>query len=264
MQEIKIRDIRKKGWFIIDNKFIDLYAKELKTAGILVYMSLCRHADNYTQECYPSIKLIAEEHGVSKDTVLRAIKKLEEFNIIKVEREIHERENGVQKRNRYLLLDQSVWVQGSKNATLVAGSQIEVEQGSKIEKSRVAPEVYKDTHINNTHIKETHIAGEPAKIGNLIGEVIKEMESLDPKNKMYYNNTTQRSATKFLIETYGFEIVLEMIRVIPQLKSTVPYFPSVTTPCELRDKWQKIGDAVTRSKVKRKAEVIDALDSVIY
>ncbi|HRH25272.1 MAG TPA: helix-turn-helix domain-containing protein [Candidatus Paceibacterota bacterium] len=145
--DLEIREARQKGWFFIDNIFVDSFAKKLKTSGIVVYMSLCRHADNKTQECFPTMEGIAKQHGISKSTVIRAIKRLEEFNLIHVEREVTERENGVQKKNRYTLLDKNVW-QGVTDETL---DKIP-KQGVKRDKSRVSPEYYKETHINKTHI----------------------------------------------------------------------------------------------------------------
>lgn len=97
-----------------------------------------------------------------------------------------------------------------------------------------------------------------------IAQIIKEMENIDPKNKNYYGNKTQRLACQFIIETYGYDKVIEMIQIIPTLKMTVPYFPSVTTPCELRDKWQKIIDAVNRSKVNKESKIADNLANVIW
>lgn len=149
--ELEIRDNRQKEWFWLDNEFIDSYAKKLKTSGIIVYISLCRYADNNTQTCFPSMKHIAKENGISKDTVLRAIKKLENFNLIHITREEHNRENGVQTRNRYTMLNKKVWGQSSKSAS-VPESQNEVEQSSKNQQSRVAPEGYNNTYIKNTQL----------------------------------------------------------------------------------------------------------------
>jgi hypothetical protein len=88
--------------------------------------------------------------------------------------------------------------------------------------------------------------------------VIKAMESIDKKNKLYYGNKTQRKAVEFLIKEYTLETVLQYIGAIPEAKKVVPYFPSITTPCELRDKWVKIEDALQRVKTataSKKTEV---------
>lgn len=89
--------------------------------------------------------------------------------------------------------------------------------------------------------------------------LIKEMESIDPKNKMYYNNHNQKMACDFLISEYGLDLVIRVIHVIPSLKAQIAYMPSVTTPVELRDKWVKIKDAVEREKAKAKNKTPEVL-----
>jgi hypothetical protein len=81
-----------------------------------------------------------------------------------------------------------------------------------------------------------------------IAEVIKAMVSVDPKNKLYYGNTTQKGAVDFLIQEYSLQTVLSVIGGIPMARQTVKYFPSITTPCELRDKWVKAFEAIHREK----------------
>jgi len=85
-----------------------------------------------------------------------------------------------------------------------------------------------------------------------IEKIIFEMTKIDPKNKNYYGVKTQRQACQFLIEEYGLETVLASIEAIPTLKKKVSYFPSITTPCELRDKWVKVNDAVERHQLQNK------------
>lgn len=91
-----------------------------------------------------------------------------------------------------------------------------------------------------------------------VGEIIKEFESIDPKNKMYYQRKIQREACKFLIENYTFEKTIEMIKIIPVVKNKISYFPSITSPLDLQEKWMKVLDAVERFKLqsKPKREVI--------
>lgn len=85
-----------------------------------------------------------------------------------------------------------------------------------------------------------------------IARLIKAMESVDPKNKMNYGRKVQRDACKFLIEQYGFEKVLEVIKAIPETKKTIKFFPSITTPLELQEKWVKAFDAVERHQLQNK------------
>lgn len=100
--------------------------------------------------------------------------------------------------------------------------------------------------------KDNNKDKESDSIAKQISEVIKSLEKVDAKNKLYYGNKTQRKACEFLIQEYGFQEVIDMIAVIPSARLKIPYFPSVTTPCELRDKWVKIYEAVHRNNKNNK------------
>lgn len=78
-------------------------------------------------------------------------------------------------------------------------------------------------------------------------EIIKALETVDPKNKGYYGNTTQRKACNFLLEEYGLEEVIKRISVLPKTNK-VSFFPSIFTPVQLRDKWVALQDAVDRKR----------------
>ena len=86
-------------------------------------------------------------------------------------------------------------------------------------------------------------------------EIIKGFETVDPKNKTYYGNTTQRGACDFLIEEYGLQEVLTRILVLPKTNGT-PYFPSITTPVQLRDKWVQLEKAVERTRKEAGANTV--------
>lgn len=92
---------------------------------------------------------------------------------------------------------------------------------------------------------------------NLIPEVIKLFESVDPKNKTYYKNTTQRAACLFLLNEYGMEEIKKRVEVLP-VTNTMQYFPNITTPCQLRDKWVQLNNQIERHKneKKLKADVV--------
>ena len=78
-------------------------------------------------------------------------------------------------------------------------------------------------------------------------EVIHDFVSIDPKNKTYYNNKTQRAACDFLIEEYGLEEVKNRIMIASKTNG-LPFFPTITTPCQLRDKWVQLEKAIERHK----------------
>lgn len=84
---------------------------------------------------------------------------------------------------------------------------------------------------------------------NLIPEVIKLFEEVDPKNKTYYGNKTQRGACLFLLGEYGLDEIKKRIEVLPRTNS-MPYFPNITTPCQLRDKWVILDNQIKRHKAE--------------
>jgi hypothetical protein len=86
-------------------------------------------------------------------------------------------------------------------------------------------------------------------------EVIKAMESIDPKNKKYYGNKTQRAACDFLIEEYGLKEVTTRIRAVEKTNG-MPYFPTITTPVQLRDKWVQLENAVNRKRTEIKTNEV--------
>ena len=78
-----MRDIRKRGWFWIENELID--RTDLSFEVKSMYMILARFADN-EGKCFPSVEKLAEIIGKDKRTVIRYIKKLEEKGLIEKRR----------------------------------------------------------------------------------------------------------------------------------------------------------------------------------
>jgi hypothetical protein len=81
----EVRDARDAGYFHIDNIFVDIYARVVGPYGTLVYQSLCRHCDK-DQICFPSVRLIADEMGISPNTVVLGLKRLVAQNIIQADK----------------------------------------------------------------------------------------------------------------------------------------------------------------------------------
>ena len=139
----KIRDKRNKGWFFMDNEYLNGYAKIFGAIGTAIYVSLCRHADQ-DQKCFPSEKLIAEELAITDRVIRKYLKKFEEYNLLKVERNI----DPISKKrlnNTYYLLDKSEW----KPKPEERSSYGKPEERSSKNQRNVVP--IKDTHIKNTN-----------------------------------------------------------------------------------------------------------------
>jgi DNA-binding transcriptional ArsR family regulator len=99
---IEIRDLRRKEYFQVDDAYLNGYARKCGIYATGVYIALCRHVNSVNQSCFPSINLIAKKLAISKSQVIRALKKLEELNLIK-------KEKVEGKNNYYSLLDKKHW-----------------------------------------------------------------------------------------------------------------------------------------------------------
>lgn len=145
----EVRDMRHKEKFQVDDLYLNGYAKKVGVYGTAVYVSLCRHA-NKQQEAHPSIKRIAEQHGCSEKQIGRAIKALEDLQIIQRVR------MGKKLNNRYLLLDKSEWT----GSPVTDKTHSPITTDSQSDHLRTDSPIHsKDTHFKDTHKKD---AGSPS------------------------------------------------------------------------------------------------------
>ncbi len=146
--------MRRKEKFFVDDEYLNGYARLCGPNATLVYLCLCRHSDRH-QESFPSVELMAERTGISRDSVMRGIKKLIEWNIISKERE--RKADAKWLNNRYVLLDKSVW-EMKPSSVQQHGKPSRKSDLAKSQMrgfSQVAHSDTKDTHsIKDTHTKE--------------------------------------------------------------------------------------------------------------
>lgn len=119
--------------------------------------------------------------------------------------------------------------------------------------------LWNETYLGTEEIKKPKKQKKEATFSVLGADVIKALEEVDPKNKLYYNNKTQREACDFLIEEYTFDTVIQAINFYKRARGKVRFLPSISTPCELRDKWAKLNGVLERQH----AENSEALNNVI-
>lgn len=133
---IEIRDMRNARWFWCNSEIIkaDVYASIKMT-----YIGLCLFANNKTARTYPSLKRLVSLSGVSKSSVLRSLKSLEQAKLISVTRE-----KG--RPNNYTLL----------KVTSVKVKQLEsgVTETPKVVSHRTTGGVTGDHELTNIQTKE--------------------------------------------------------------------------------------------------------------
>ena len=97
----EVRDAREKEFFIVDDAYLNGYARECGIYASSVYFVLCRHAGR-EQTCYPSIALMMDKLSLARASVVKGLKILEIHNIIKVDRQKGQ-------PNIYTLLNKRHW-----------------------------------------------------------------------------------------------------------------------------------------------------------
>ncbi len=176
-QLFKIRDLRKKDQFKIDDKYLNGYSKYLGLSTLAVYASLSRHSEYHTQSSFPSEKLIADEHSITERSVRLAIRKLKLLNIIKVERE--RTAKGKWLNNIYILIDKSEWKEPEEIKALWVSRGNKRHKPEEIkDKTRGTDAPIKDNTVEGYNIKDnTSIVGQADKewnFENKLNELLKD------------------------------------------------------------------------------------------
>lgn len=85
METFEIRD-RRGGFLWVSNQVFDYFAKQVNSTTFMIYMALCRMANNETQDCYPSQAYIAGMIGVDERTVRRCMDELINMKLVGIEK----------------------------------------------------------------------------------------------------------------------------------------------------------------------------------
>ena len=103
MTEDTLSDARRVYHFWMDDEVLDTYGSHLGPYGIAVYAYLARRSK--LTKAFPSHARIAKDIGTSRDTVIRALKRLQSANLVTIEARVSE--SGDPDTNLYILNDLS-------------------------------------------------------------------------------------------------------------------------------------------------------------
>jgi len=237
----RIIDKRIKEKFMMDDAYLNGQARICGWQATLVYNSLCRHT-NSSQESFPSIQLMSQELGVSRDTVMRGIDNLEKFNVIQVRKS--RTKGGQWLNNTYILIDKSQWEKSQVvNTDMVShvGNSSTPSRPQQVD--QVADIDTKETHEQGNKYKETHKTETSSAEVVILLDIFSE---INPAIKMMYANITQRKACRFLIDTYSLERVKSVIKNTLPKTNGLQFFPTITTPLQLQDKWVSLESAIRK------------------
>jgi len=82
--------------------------------------------------------------------------------------------------------------------------------------------------------------------------LIKSFEEINPACKKFYGRPPQRKACESLIKDYGFERVKNVIEKTLPKTNGLQFFPTITTPIQLQDKWVSLESAIRKYQSEHK------------
>lgn len=273
---MEVRDIRNKEWFWIDNDFIDKYARILGSSCAMVYLSLCRHSDNETQQCFPGIRLMSEELLLGTKTIERATKKLKDQGMITITK--RKSKKGTRMNNVYTLVSKNTW-KNIGNPSDISHQTFDHQTPQQLDPSDIShqtPQPHNNTQYNHTNSFniDTVINNEKEDSNNIyekkinekidifsipsttplereIGQVAKMFSLLDSANwESFYQPGPERTSIKKLLEfTKRENINLQELINMAKDAHGIQYEPQIFTPTEMITKYSKL--IASRNKTVR-------------
>lgn len=235
----------------IPNTILDELLSVLSESELKVLLYICRrtygfHKQNDRISTSQLMNGIRDKDGVHLDTgtglsnksILDSIKSLEKLGIIKT----------IQKgtQTKYFSLDTAY-----EKSTQEAKDLLMKNLHKPYVKSTQV--LMKNLHIQKKE-KESIQKKDTAEHKTLherVPEIIKEFESINPACSKMYGNTTQRQASHDLIEMYGFDKVINVIKFLESSNKVL--FWKATTPKQLWDNWVNIQNE-TITKINKKPQ----------
>ena len=249
----KVRDLRQKTQFKIDDAYLNGYARVCGQNATLVYISLCRHAEFNTQKAFPSQQRIAYQHRMSRGSVAQGIKKLLEYGIIHI---TQDRREGKFTNYIYTLLDKSSWkpkpldsqpcIQSDTRSNRVLPDRT-VPENTKENKNVKGEQNFKQKNIFTEQVLSPALSKE--KDWKNFGLLMEKFKLVNPSYGRLFANTTQRGCLERLIKTHGEEKIRRILDLLPRT-NIQQFAPVITTPIELENKLGQLMAFVQKEKNK--------------
>lgn len=80
-------------------------------------------------------------------------------------------------------------------------------------------------------------------------ELIDSFKEVNPSYLKWFANKSQRASCERLLKVHGLEQIKKVIKLLPQ-SNTKDYFPVITTPVQLEDKYAQLATAFQKYKNK--------------
>jgi phage replication O-like protein O len=225
---------KENGFTPIANELIEAFARtRINGEAMQVLMVIIRKTYGFNKKADKiALSQFTEVTGLKKPTVCKALHKLLGMGVIT------QKDNATAKEY-CVVKDYSLWKPLPKKITLPKKVTVVTQKGNNRYPKRVLQKT-KDTITKD-------IPPLASKDARLIEAVIETFSLVNPAYQKWFARPPQRSAACRLIESHGLEQVQKVIKLLP-VSNTIPYFPTITTPLELEDRWAKLEAAWKRKK----------------
>jgi len=85
-ESITIRDQRNGDWYWIHKTVYEQYAAKIGIIGLGLYNAFCYYANHNSQVAFPSLVKLEKDLGISRPTILKHVKVLEDNGLVRVTR----------------------------------------------------------------------------------------------------------------------------------------------------------------------------------
>lgn len=204
--------------------------------------------------CWMSQQTLSKQCGISVNTLKKSLKYLLEHSWLELvgQKQIKTHNRGIQQVNEYSITDlwnmNQEYYQNKKQPV----SRVDTRQGQPVSRVDSRPVSNFDSKEYLYNKEYPYIAETSSATYNPLGaEIIKEFESINPACKRMYNNKTQREACDDLIAAYTLERVIDIVEKTLPKTNTLQFFPTITTPVQLRDKFATLEAAIEKYRSEK-------------
>ena len=237
---------KENGYTAIANEILEqLVNRDLLGAEFRILLFIIRKTYGYhKKQDKISLTQFEKGTGLSRPTIVKTLKNLEIRNMI-IKFSIEESEGNI--TQFVFQKDADKWV---VNTPLLVKHKGVYGKAGLTENGK-AGLTHKRKKDNTKDIAETSSAD--------IILVLDMFQIINPAIKRMYGNTTQRKACRDLIDNIGLERLKKIILETLPKTNTLPFFPTITTPLQLQDKFISLESAIKKyrsdSKLKGVADI---------
>jgi hypothetical protein len=149
-EENRLRDERRRSFYMIDNEIIDTYGPTIGVYGIAVYNVIAKYANAHGENAFPSYQTIADAINISRRKAIDTIELLVKKGLVK--KSPRSKATGDATSNLYTLVDMKE-ISSAQYAPSNRGSSAR----HALPSAQHALGVVHSMHPNNTHIEQNPI-----------------------------------------------------------------------------------------------------------